>query len=75
MARRLAPEGLFAFTVEKSTEPGYRLHPSARYAHHLDYVRRCAHAAGLRPVVEREDTLRRQAGQPVIGHVVVLTPA
>jgi len=74
VARRLAPGGLFAFTVEKSTEPGYRLQPSARYAHHLDDVRRCAHAAGLRPVVEREDTLRRQAGQPVIGHVVVLAP-
>lgn len=72
-ARRLAPGGLFAFTVEKGTEPGYRLLPSARYAHHLDYLRGCASAAGLRPVVEREDTLRRQAGQPVIGYVVVLT--
>ncbi|WNG28677.1 methyltransferase domain-containing protein [Cystobacter fuscus] len=75
VARRLAPEGLFAFTVEKSTEPGYRLQPSARYAHHLDYVRHCALLAGLHPVVEREDTLRRQAGQPVIGHVVVLAHA
>jgi predicted TPR repeat methyltransferase len=72
-AQRLAPGGLFAFTVEKGTEPGYRLQPSARYAHHLEYVRACASAAGLRPVVEREDTLRRQAGQPVTGHVVVLT--
>jgi predicted TPR repeat methyltransferase len=73
VARRLAPGGLFAFTVEKSTEPGYRLLPSARYAHHLDYLRGCARAAGLRPVVEREATLRKQAGQPVTGHVVVLT--
>ena len=71
-ARRLAPGGLFALTVEKGTAPGYRLQPSARYAHHLDYVRGCARAAGLRPVVEREEPLRRQAGQPVIGHVVVL---
>jgi predicted TPR repeat methyltransferase len=59
--------------VEKGTEPGYRLHPSARYTHHLDYLRSCASAAGLRPVVEREDTLRRQAGRPVIGYVVLLT--
>ena len=72
VARRLAPGGLFALTVEKSPEPGYRLQSSARYAHHLDYVRRCAHAAGLHPVVEREEALRRQAGQPVTGHVVVL---
>ena len=75
VARRLAPGGLFAFTVEKGDEPGYRLLPSARYAHHLDYLRECARAAGLRPVVEREATLRKQAGQPVIGHVVVLAAA
>ncbi|MET0406721.1 MAG: methyltransferase domain-containing protein, partial [Cystobacter sp.] len=72
VAQRLTPDGLFAFTVEKSPTPGYRLQPSARYAHHLEYVRRCAHGAGLRPVLEREDTLRRQAGQPVTGHLVVL---
>ena len=71
-ARRLEPGGLFAFTVEKGDAPGYRLQPSARYAHHLDYVRECARAAGLRPVLEREEVLRRQAGQSVLGHVVVL---
>jgi predicted TPR repeat methyltransferase len=74
-ARRLAPGGLFAFTVEKGTQPGYQLQPTARYVHHLDYLRERARAVGLRPVVEREDTLRRQSGQPVIGHVVVLTGA
>jgi len=75
VARRLAPGGLFAFTVEKGTEPGYRLQPTARYVHHLDYLRACARGAGLRPVLEREVTLRRQGGQPVIGHVVVLAGA
>jgi predicted TPR repeat methyltransferase len=75
VAQRLAPGGLFAFTVEKGTGPAYRLQPSMRYAHSLDYLRECARGAGLRPVVEREDALRRQAGQPVLGHVVVLTLA
>ena len=70
---RLAPGGLFAFTVEKGSAPGYQLQPTARYAHGLDYVRACARAAGLRAVVEREAPLRRQSGQPVLGHVVVLT--
>lgn len=73
VARRLAPGGLFAFTAEKGTEPGYRLQPTARYVHHLDYLRGCARAAGLKPVLEREDTLRKQAGQPVTGHVLVLS--
>jgi predicted TPR repeat methyltransferase len=75
VSRRLAPGGLFAFTVEKGTRPGYRLEPTARYVHHLDYLRDCARAVGMRPVVEREAELRRQAGKPVIGHVVVLTGA
>ena len=73
VARRLAPGGLFAFTVEKGTAPGYRLQPTARYVHHLDYLRSCASAAYLHPVLEREETLRKQAGQPVTGHVVVLS--
>ncbi|MFY0573205.1 hypothetical protein ACN28S_01510 [Cystobacter fuscus] len=69
------PGGLFAFIVEKGSQPGYQLQPTARYAHHLDYVRACARSAGLRTVVEHEAPLRRRAGQPVIGHVVVLTRA
>ncbi|WP_224360298.1 class I SAM-dependent DNA methyltransferase [Hyalangium versicolor] len=72
VARRLAPGGLFAFTVEKDTEPGYRLQPTGRYSHHLDYLRACARTVGLTPVVEREAVLRTERGQPVWGHVVVL---
>lgn len=73
VARRLAPGGLFAFTVEKGHEPGYRLEDSSRYVHHLDYLRACARAAGLHAVVEEEITLRKENWAPVIGYVVVLT--
>ncbi|WP_224249324.1 class I SAM-dependent DNA methyltransferase [Hyalangium gracile] len=72
VARRLVPGGLFAFTVERGTEPGYRLQPTGRYLHHLDYVREQARATGLTPVVEREAVLRTERGEPVWGHVVVL---
>lgn len=72
VARRLAAGGLFAFTVEKGTEPGFQLKATRRYVHHLDYVRGCARAVGLAPVVEREAVLRTEHDAPVFGHVVVL---
>jgi predicted TPR repeat methyltransferase len=72
VARRLVPGGLFVFTVEKSTEPGYKLQPTGRYQHHLTYLRDCARAARLTAVVEREAVLRTERGEPVWGHVVVL---
>ncbi|HEX8437128.1 class I SAM-dependent DNA methyltransferase [Archangium sp.] len=72
VARRLAPGGLFAFTVEKGSEPGFRLQPTGRYVHHLDYLHACARAVGWAPVVEHEAALRTERGQPVIGHVMVL---
>ncbi len=72
VARRLAPGGVFAFTVEKGTEPGYRLASTARYVHHADYLRECARGAGLRPAVWREGVLRTESREPVHGHVVAL---
>jgi predicted TPR repeat methyltransferase len=72
VARRVEPGGLFAFTAEKGVEPGYRLQPTGRYVHHVDYLRACARDAGLAPVLEREAVLRTEEGEPVIGHVVVL---
>lgn len=72
VAARLEPGGIFAFTVEKGEEPGYRLQPNGRYVHALGYLRECARAAGLTPVVEREASLRTELGEPVIGHVVAL---
>jgi predicted TPR repeat methyltransferase len=72
VARRLAPGGLFAFTVEKSEAPGYQLRSTGRYVHSLGYLRDCARAAGLRPRVERQHVLRTEKGEPVHSHVVVL---
>lgn len=72
VARRLAPGGLFAFTVEKSEEPKYQLRSTGRYVHSLAYLRDCASAAGLHPRVEHQRVLRTEKGEPVHGHVVVL---
>ena len=72
VAARLEPGGVFAFSVEKGAEPGYRLQQNGRYVHALSYLRECARAAGLTPVVEREAMLRTELAEPVIGHVVAV---
>ena len=74
VARRLAPAGRFAFTVERGPdgEPGFRLRPTGRYVHGRDYIERQAAAHGL--AVERCEAapLRRELDADVEGLVVVL---
>lgn len=70
-AQALAPDGLMAFSTELG-EGGWKLLPSARYAHGDDYIRVAAGAAGF-DVVEREETpLRREATGVTTGCLYVL---
>lgn len=71
-ARALRPDGLFAFTVESHTEPGYRLCPTGRYVHSLDYLRTQTDAVGLKELHAEPASLRRESERPVHSHVVVL---
>lgn len=74
-ARRLAPGGRFAFTVERGPDgdPGYRLRPTGRYVHGRDYVVRLAAAHDL--ALERCEAapLRRELDAEVEGLVVVVS--
>src|SRR5262249_43688859 len=47
VARVLAPEGLFAFTVETHPGEGVKLLPTLRYAHGETYIRAALADAGL----------------------------
>ena len=70
--RRLAPEGLLVFSVERGAEgSGYRLHRQGRYAHAPDLVRAGLAAAGLAALEMREEPLRLDFGQPVEGLLIV----
>jgi predicted TPR repeat methyltransferase len=71
VARVLAPDGLFAFTVETHGESGVRLQPTLRYAHGADHVRASLSAAGLKPLTLTEASTRTEKGTPVAGLVVV----
>jgi predicted TPR repeat methyltransferase len=72
-ASALREGGIFAFTVEALPAPEaapYRLHPHGRYAHQRAYVERVLLDAGLHVCTVREETLRLEAGQPVVGWLV-----
>ncbi|MBN9562848.1 MAG: tetratricopeptide repeat protein [Alphaproteobacteria bacterium] len=78
---RLLPGGLFVFSLEER-EPasdgdpgqraGWRLGRQGRYAHDTHYVETTAHSAGLEIRAIDRETLRREAGAPVPGLLVVL---
>ena len=74
VAGMLAPDGLFAFSVEKLAGEGdFALQPSRRYAHSEAYVRRaCLRRTGLSLAVARDARIIRQdRGEPVEGLIVV----
>lgn len=71
VAARLAPGGLFAFSVEEFVEGELILRDSLRYAHGETYIRRALAEAGLAVVELARDTLRFDRGAPIGGLIVV----
>lgn len=73
IGRILEPGGLFAFTVELTTDDkDFHLLPSLRYAHSEDYVRRLADQCGLHCADLRMAPLRHEQSVPVQGLYVYL---
>ncbi len=74
VAVRLAPGGLFAFTVEESDEGDLVLRDSLRYAHGEAYVRRVLGEAHLSIADLARGVLRYDRGAPIRGMIVVARP-
>jgi predicted TPR repeat methyltransferase len=70
-AHALAPNGLFAFTIETHAGTGIVLGEKLRYAHDADHVRGALDAAGLAPFVLDPASTRSENGAPVPGRVIV----
>ena len=66
-----APGGLFAFSIELTTEPDYVLRPTRRYAHSVGYTGRLAASLGWSEVASLEQPLRRQDQSSVDGQLFV----
>lgn len=72
-AARLAPDGLFVFSVERADVPGdWVIGDSLRFAHSPDYLRRLAGDAGLEVAGFEPSALRRDRGRAVEGLLVAL---
>jgi predicted TPR repeat methyltransferase len=68
---RLAPGGLFVFSVERHPTEDYAVLGSGRFAHSRDYVKRTVEQAGFLVRSMAPERLRVNAGLPVEGIVVV----
>jgi len=76
VSRLLAPDGLFAFSVERlDAADGFALQPSRRYAHSEAYLRRLLAESGLTLVSIRTERIRDDRKEPVQGLIVVARPA
>lgn len=75
--QRLAPGGVFVFSVELTAGEGWELTGSGRYRHARGFVERALALAGLSPLVLREQVLRTENNTPVRGLLVAAqaTPA
>ena len=71
-ARRLAPGGVLAFTVERGGEYPFRLTDNGRYTHTAQHVREVAAEAGLEVARLDEGYLRMEYGEEVTGLFVAL---
>jgi predicted TPR repeat methyltransferase len=67
----LAPDGLFAFTVETHSGDGMKLLPTLRYAHAEPYIRHSLAAAALTILSVADVAVRSEKGVPVESLVVV----
>jgi len=75
VARVLAPDGLFAFTVETHAGEGVKLLPTLRYAHSESYLRGVLAAAGLATAQLEKASVRSERGIPVNSLIVVARPS
>jgi predicted TPR repeat methyltransferase len=75
VARILAPDGLFAFTVETYAGDGVKLLPTLRYAHGASYLRIVLGDAGLAVAYLAKAPVRSEKGVPVDSLIVVAQPS
>jgi predicted TPR repeat methyltransferase len=70
--KRLRPGGAIAFSVERTESAPFRLTDSGRFAHHSDHLRQVAESNGLSVACLREEYMRMEYGEEVIGLFVVM---
>lgn len=68
VAGLLQPDGIFAFSIEKaSTEEGFELRRSLRYAHSAHHVQLMLAKHEMGVFAKEETVIRMDAGEPIVG--------
>jgi len=68
VAALMNPDGVFAFSVEKtSTDEGFQLKPSLRFAHSAAHVEKMLAGHGMQVFAREETVIRMDAGEPIVG--------
>ena len=75
VAHVLAPDGIFAFTVETHAGDGIKLLPTLRYAHGEPYLRATLSEAGLAVSSLTHNPVRSEKGIPVDSLIVIAQPS
>ncbi len=70
--RSLMPNGIFAFTLEKTSEYPFILQHNARFAHTEKYIRELAIQNALTITTQKEVIIRSQRGAPVTSLLYVM---
>ncbi len=71
-AKRLKPNGVLSFSLERGSKPPFHLTDTGRYTHSPAHVRDAAEKAGLALLAQDESFLRMEWGEEVIGLYTVL---
>ena len=72
LARRMAPKGLFAFSIESSESAPFILRESGRYAHSIGYIERLAADHGFGILAREAITIRKAKDGHVAGFAFLL---
>jgi predicted TPR repeat methyltransferase len=72
VARLLRLGGLFAFSLEATSQADYVLQPNRRYAHSLGYIHRLARQTSFHEVAVNSVKLRRQGEEHAAGSIIIL---
>ena len=77
--------GIFLFSVEKlneniqddkwilsSSDVGYKLLPSARFAHSKEYILKLALNSGFRVLGVKEEVIREDGNNPIVGYIFAM---
>lgn len=70
--QRAAPDAIFLFSTESCTEKDWTLQTTGRYAHHRAYVQRLCQTVGFDSLVQRNEKIRKEKGNWVMGDLFLV---